>query len=271
MHKVANDNRLLAAGADIDAAMAGRVAGRRRQPERIVELIIVIDQKRLPGRDHRLAIERPHIAAAAGPIAAALGLVLPRRIFAFVEDVFRLRKCRHPAAVAQHGVPAGMVDVQMGAEHVIDVFEAQARGTETVEPRLFRKIHRRRIALVLTGAGVDQDGVLGRAHHIGLIGDDHLAGHRVEYFLVERREMAPADFGIVGREHLLRLPPRPVAFDDAGDGDVADGELSHCAPALIAFRFSLPPRCTRIPDFGAWRLAVRSSNERGPLGAAPLA
>ena len=37
MHQVADDNRLLAAGADIDAAMAGRMAGRRRQPERIVE------------------------------------------------------------------------------------------------------------------------------------------------------------------------------------------------------------------------------------------
>src|ERR1700730_3449849 len=76
--------------------------------------------------------------------------------------------------------------------------------------------------------------------------------------------MALADLGIVSREHLLRLTPWPVAFDDAGDGDVADGELSHSAPAFIAFRFSLPPNFASITDIAAWRLAARSSNECGP-------
>src|SRR6202040_561113 len=37
MHEVAGDHGTLAAGADVDAAMARRMAGRRRQPDRVVE------------------------------------------------------------------------------------------------------------------------------------------------------------------------------------------------------------------------------------------
>src|SRR5690242_685479 len=66
MHEVANDHRMLSARADIDAAMARRMPGRRRQPERVVERKIVVNKERLTGRDHRLAVEAPDVAAAAG-------------------------------------------------------------------------------------------------------------------------------------------------------------------------------------------------------------
>src|SRR5215813_4459376 len=56
-------------------------------------------------------------AACAGSGFAALGRFLPGGIFAFVENIFGFRKCRHPASVAQHRVPAAMVDMQMRAEH----------------------------------------------------------------------------------------------------------------------------------------------------------
>src|SRR6202011_5250368 len=121
------------------------------------------------------------------------------------------------------------------AEHVVDVLEAQAGGGEAVEPRLLWEVERRRITLVLAGAGVDQNGVLGRAHQEGLIGDHHAAGGPVEHLGVHGREMALADLGIVADEHVLRLPPRPVPFDEAGDGDVADGELFHDAPCPMSF------------------------------------
>jgi hypothetical protein len=57
---------VLSARADIDAAMAGRMAGRRHEPKRIVELIAVVDEQCLAGFDDRLAIVAKHIAAAAG-------------------------------------------------------------------------------------------------------------------------------------------------------------------------------------------------------------
>jgi len=108
VHEVADHDRVLSARADIDAAMAGRMAGRRHEPKRIVELIAVVDEQRLAGFDDRLAIEAKHIAAAAGAGFAAFGRFLPGGIFAFVKNIFGFRKCRYPAAVAQHGVPAAM-------------------------------------------------------------------------------------------------------------------------------------------------------------------
>ena len=134
--------------------------------------------------------------------------------------------------------------MQVGAEHVVDVAEAQAGGGKAVEPRLLGEVHRWRIALVLAGAGIDQDGVLGRAHHVGLVGNDHLARYRIENFRIKLGQMAFADRGVVSRKHFLRPPPRPVAFDDAGDGDVADRELFHdvvmfpsIRPAAFVFLF----------------------------------
>ena len=115
----------------------------------------------------------------------------------------------------------------MGAEHVVDGIERQAECMETVEPGLLRKIHRRRIALVLARAGVDQDGVLRRAHHEGPVGDDEHSGCGVEYDRVHLREMAVADHRIECRKHVLGLSPRAVALDDAVDRHVADLDFPH--------------------------------------------
>src|SRR5262249_11432245 len=49
VHEVADHDRVLSARADIDAAMMGRMAGRRHEPKRIVELIAVVDEQRLAG------------------------------------------------------------------------------------------------------------------------------------------------------------------------------------------------------------------------------
>src|SRR5215469_16049437 len=49
VHEVADHDRVLSARADIDAAMVGRMAGRRHEPKRIVELIAVVDQQGLAG------------------------------------------------------------------------------------------------------------------------------------------------------------------------------------------------------------------------------
>src|SRR5262245_16521601 len=56
VHQVADHDRVLSAGADIDAGMVGRMAVRRHEPKRIVELIAVVDEQRLAGFDDRLAI-----------------------------------------------------------------------------------------------------------------------------------------------------------------------------------------------------------------------
>src|SRR5262249_30279013 len=77
------------------------------------------------------------------------------------------------------------------------------------------------------GAGVEQDGVVGRAHDIGLIGDHQPSRNRVEHLRIELGEMPPSGLRVIGRKHLLGSPPWPVPLDDAGDGHVADLERAH--------------------------------------------
>ena len=42
-----------------------------------------------------------------------------------------------------------------------------------------------------------------------------------------RRQMMLEDGLVIGREEILRPPPRPLALDHRIDGDVADPELLH--------------------------------------------
>src|SRR5207248_905761 len=118
----------------------------RREPDRIVQLEIVLDQKRLSRRDHRLAVEPPHIARR---VLAAPGRVFPGRILTFVKHVFGLREGGYPTSIAQQRVPPAVVDVQVSAKDVIDVLKPEGGRAETIEPWLLGKIERGRIPLVL--------------------------------------------------------------------------------------------------------------------------
>jgi hypothetical protein len=90
------------------------------------------------------------------------------------------------------------------------------------------------MALVLAGAGVDQDRVARRADHEGLIGDDHHAERAVEHFRLHVRQMMLEHRFVIGRKEILRPAPGPFALDHRVDGDVADPDLLHgCfAPAF---------------------------------------
>nr|WP_245287860.1 hypothetical protein [Bradyrhizobium sp. URHA0013] len=91
------------------------------------------------------------------------------------------------------------------------------------------------VALVLAGAGIDQDGVARRAHHEGLIGDHHHAARGVEHLRLHRRQMVLEHTLVIGREKILRPPPRPLPLDHRIDGDVADPQLLH-ARSTPAFK-----------------------------------
>ena len=198
---------------------------RRRQRNGIVERVIVVNQDGLPGLDDRQAIVAKNRPRRVG----ALGILrLPRRIFPLMEYVLGIGKRRHPAPVAQRGIPAGMVDVQMGAEHVIDLLVGDAEREQLVAPALLAgKVERRRMALVLAGAGIDQDGVARRADDKGLVGDHHQAQRGVEHLRLHAGQMMLEDGIVIGREEILRPPPRSLPFDHRVDGDVADPELLH--------------------------------------------
>ena len=232
MHHVAGDDRLLALRAHHDAAMAGRMAGRRDQREGFVELKGLIDQESLTRFDDRPAIVAPGVARQASPQHAwrrlvARGHRLPMRILVLVEDVLGFREGRRPPAVAKHRVPARVVEMEMRAEDVGDVLKPESRRTEIVEPGLLGEVIGRGEALVLAGAGVDQNCMPGRTHEKRLVGDHHPSACGVEHDRVESGQVFTPDLGIIGREHGLGRPPRTVALDQAGDRDLAELQRLH--------------------------------------------
>src|SRR6204780_3675532 len=186
--------------------MAGRMPRRWYQRESVVELKRVVDEQSLSRLDDGPAIVAPRVPWQA-PLEDARRRLAPRAdrlplsVLAFVKDVFRVRKGRGPPPIAKHGVPAGVVEMQMRAEDVRDVLQAQARGVEIVEPGLLGKVVRGRIAFVLAGARIDQDDVPWRAHEERLVGDHHAAAGGIEHDGVEFGEMSTPNFWIVGREH----------------------------------------------------------------------
>src|SRR6266853_7058184 len=125
-----------------------------------------------------------------------------------------------------------MVDMEMRAEHVVDFVVSDAEREQLVAPALLaRKIERRRMTLVLAGAGVDQDCVMRRSDHESLIGYHHHSERRIEYLRLHRGQVTLEDGLVIGREKILRPPPRAFAFNHRVDGDVADPELFHsCFP-----------------------------------------
>src|SRR4029079_10080770 len=148
---------------------------------------------------------------------------------------------RHPAPVAQRGVPAGVVDVKVGAEHIVHLFEADAEREQLVEPALLAgKIDRRRMALVLAAAGVSQDRVARSANDEGLVGDHHFSRGRVEELRLHLRQMMIEYGSVIGREKILRTSPRPLALDHRIDRDIADPDLLHVGFALTFFPAAYP-------------------------------
>src|SRR5205807_10027656 len=113
-------------------------------PCSIIQLEIIIHQKRLARRDYGLAVESPDIARR---ILAAFGRLFPGGVFAFVKNVFRVRKGRHPPPIAQQRIPSAVVDVQVSAKYVVDVLEAKTGRMKPVKPRLLWEIERGWIAL----------------------------------------------------------------------------------------------------------------------------
>src|SRR5438128_12188515 len=104
-----------------------------------------------------------------------------------------------------------MVDMEMGAKHIVHLVVSDAERKQFVPPALLaRKIERRRMTLVLAGAGIHQDGVVRRPDDESLVGDDHHSPRLVEHLWLHHRQVTLEDGLIIGREEVLRPPPWPL-------------------------------------------------------------
>src|SRR4051812_25742065 len=132
MHEVAGDHRPSSRRPDVDAAVAGRMTRRWGQPYRVIQGEIVLHKHRLPCFDHREAVHPPHIAVR--EFAPCRGR-LPERVLAAVKNIFRIGESRYPAAVDEPRVPATVVEVQVGAEDVVDLVKAKPEHAKAIHPR----------------------------------------------------------------------------------------------------------------------------------------
>ena len=175
VHQVAAQQRLVTARGDVQTDLARGMAGQRRERYPVLDPVVHLDQQLALGvqdRDHAVG----DVVAGAGH-QSLFGLGQPEIELGAGEDVLGVGEGRHPAAVLQPGVPADMIDVQMGAQHEIDVFRTgpgrQGTGPSTGTGRREELPVAR---LVIADAAIHQDGVAGRLDQEGLDRDHDQPG-----------------------------------------------------------------------------------------------
>ena len=174
--------------AELDRIVVRRMAGRRDQPDMVVQRDVGPHHLRLAGGD-----DRQH--AVLEDLVRRLGVLgLPVGVFLLAEDVFGLGEGRHPAAILQPGVPAHVVHMHVGAHDVVDVVHRGAGRRQVPLPgvgRLHVPEGPGRPRLVVADAGIDQDGVVRRADQVGLDAEPQLARRRVDRRRARARRGSP--------------------------------------------------------------------------------
>ena len=191
------------------------------------------------------------------------------------EQVSRLREGRHPAPVLEPRVPADMVDVQVGAHDEVDVLDREPvppRAAHVGVDRLHVPVRPRRRGLVVADAAIDQDGMVRRAHHVGLDAEHELPGRPVERAPAPARRGSPPALRRQTRQEIEHRQKRALLLDDPMDRDLAEAEggrhlgfrSTHQDGPDIRLTPVRTPRCPR-----ARRLPIRPRRARRRRCAAP--
>ena len=196
MDHIAGNHRVRPRLTHLHREMIDRMPRRRQQPHEVAEHMVAFHDL-LPLRRH----DRQH--GVGDPRRHGLILLLrlgPVRQLAIRKNIFRLRERGHPASVFQFRVPADMIDVQMGAHHVIDLIDRHARRGQ-ISLELIRIHHvpkrPRRAGLMVADTAVDQDVMMRGLDQIALDAQNQLPVHAIQIAAIGH----PA---LVFRQHLGR-------------------------------------------------------------------
>ncbi len=205
------------------------MAGRRDQRDLLGYLVVRADEIRQARLDDRQdgVLDVLHVRLARRQLG------LPVVHFRGAEEVAGVGEARDPAVARLVGVPAAVVQVQVGADHRVDAVRRIARIGQVLEegPGQVREDVVFALA-VIADAGVDHDPPAPGGHDEGLEVHPH----------------APIGRGVMGREPVVTqqqlrlgvLEQHPdvvlevVKLDDADDLHIAD------TPALDVFRRHVP-------------------------------
>jgi len=131
-----------------------------------------------------------------------------------------------------------VVDVQVGAHHVVDVIVADAGGGKALFPALARLVvpeGPRRPRLVVANAAVDENLVVRRLDEEALEAQHHLA-RGIDVGGPQPAQVLLQHIAAERGEELEGVEQRRLAFHHRMDGDISDLERRHGSllPALAA-------------------------------------
>ena len=230
---VAGDEGFLSRRGDMNAAMPGRMAEARHQPDLLAELVVGLDQLMQPGLHDRL-----HGIRHDRRLGVVAGLARPVLEFPPAEQVAGAREGGSPDAIHQPGVPADMVGDADGCRARCRCCPAGSGGRQVFEEAALPVVPVRDAAalLVVAEAGIDQDAAAaGRLDDQGMDAEPQPAGLVGE---VRHQPVDPANLlgGGLGQQEAAAAGR--LQLDELGDGDLPDG------PAHAVLPLATPGHCS---------------------------
>lgn len=238
VQQVADEHGPGRAGGQADDRGTGGVAGRGHQAEIAVDAVAVLPQHG-PAQHRHDAVG---VEDAASVLAALLVLVawagapvgvvgVEVHLVGARDQVGGVRECRHPRAVAQLGVPADVVVVDVCVDDDVDVLRSdpgfgqpvQEAGAQVVEEGDLRAVP------VVADPGVDEDDLALAAQHPCLHGAVVGVGLRAPVVGREPGLVVLPDLGRAVRDDDAGGGDLTLPFDDLGDLDLAELKTDHTA------------------------------------------
>jgi hypothetical protein len=223
VHEIADEQRPVAAGFQVQHGRTRRVPGREVEPQPPVDPVRAVPQLDQPGLVHGRDAVFEHVLVAPPEHARVVVGGVPEVEVPPRHEVGGVGEGGYPRPAVEPGVPADVVGVQVGVDHEIDVFRAHAGRGEVVEETGVAVRPQPGVGplLVVAGSRVDEDRAAFAAQHPGLdrradlvrLGVPEVGGQPVAVLLPRPRGAAGEE---LGRGHL----DRAVVLLDAGDGDV---------------------------------------------------
>ena len=230
VYDVPRENRLLIARRQCHVAVGRCVPGARFDVEFVAKLERGVDKQLLAAFDYRLNC--------VGDQVTMVGRWVPfpdkALELASRNHVFGILKSRHPATVEKAGIPARVIDVQVGAEYEIDVIRLHPGSSEV--PQVARVHHGKERAvgavLVIAAAGIHEDSQIGQLDDPTVYRPDKSAVFRsivVRYHPVKVLFHQPV---VPIRQERFRWEAEPVIFLDPYDLRVTDPHAFFPVPAV---------------------------------------
>ncbi len=212
---VAGDHRLLASGGDVNAHMTRRVARGGLEPNLVVDAVVL-------GHQHRLACIEDGLDRVLDDWPVLLLLDAPVVPLRLGKEVVGVLEGGHPAVIDQARVPAHVIDVQVGAHHLVHPLKGEAGGGEVVEKTPLHPVPSRIGALLaVADAGVHHQGFATRLNN-QRVNAQHQPLPIIDEWLDPRQPV-----------HLLRGRLRQQVRPQRGGGQLHDlGDLHIANPPL---------------------------------------